>query len=81
MIVTRVAKVTLGFYMSFVASLAIVVFTSFSLGLYLGAPVACFVLAVVGVVGMAQDGYREIFLGWLSWVAIFGIFIVVTFFL
>ena len=81
MIVARVAKVTLGFYMSFVASLIIVVFTSFPLGLYLGAPVACFGLAVVAMVGMAQDGYREFFLGWLSWVAIFGIFIVVTFFL
>jgi hypothetical protein len=54
---------------------------SFPLGVYLGAPVACFALVVIGVVGMFQDGYREIFSGWLSWVAILGIFIVVTFFL
>jgi hypothetical protein len=81
MIVTRVAKITLGFYISFIASLAIVAFMSFPLGVYLGAPVACFALVVIGVVGMFQDGYREIFSGWLSWVAILGIFIVVTFFL
>ncbi|MET8001717.1 hypothetical protein [Nonomuraea glycinis] len=81
MIATSVAKVTLGFYISFVASLVILAFMSFPLGLYLGAPVACSVLAVVGVVGMAQDGYREISFGWLSWVAVFGIFIVVAFYL
>jgi hypothetical protein len=48
MVVTRVAKVTLGFYISFIVSLAVVAFMSFPLGVYLGAPVACFVLAVVG---------------------------------
>jgi hypothetical protein len=36
---------------------------------------------LVDVLGVVQDGYREIFSGWLSWVAIFGIFIVVTLFL
>lgn len=81
MIAAKAAKVTLGFYIAFILSIAILAFMAFPLGVYLGAPATCFVLVVVGVVGTVRYGYREFFSGWLSWVAIFGFLIVVTLFL
>ncbi|MFI7703262.1 hypothetical protein [Nonomuraea sp. NPDC049480] len=78
---STIIRLVMGFFVSAVSSLFVLIFMSLPLGVHVGFSFGCFLFAVVGLVGIVRSDRKHFFVGWLAWVALLTVYIVVTLFL
>jgi hypothetical protein len=78
---STIMQLILGFFVSAVGSVFSLIFMGLPLGVHVGFSFGCFLFAVVGLVGIVRSDRKNFFAGWLTWVGILAVYIVVTLFL